>query len=135
MGWVSDVVCVVVVAAVVDVVSSDVVFAAAVVVVSDVVVGVVVDSSDVVVAAAVVPVPAASAALLEPDPPFCLSANSFVWRPKRGMSIRKPWATEVADKAATSTFSILVERMMWFVLYRRDTRGAIGDREMGREEC
>lgn len=66
-----------------------------------------VDSLD-VVAAAVFPLPLASAVLSEPP---CLWTNSFVSLPKIAALIRNPWVTEVADSAATTSLSTLVECM------------------------
>lgn len=99
-----------------DVVASDVVVGSAEVceevadVVCDVEVGSALVVSLAVVAATVFPLPLASAALLESEP--CLWTKAFVSSlPKIAALIRKPSATEVADRAATTTLSTLAERM------------------------
>lgn len=66
-----------------------------------------------VVAAATVlpPPPVASAALLEP----CLAIKSLLYLPRKAASMMKPWATDVADRAARSSFSILVECILFML--------------------
>lgn len=87
-----------------------VVVGAAVEVVVLAVVAEVVVTAALVVAAAVLPLPLASAASSEP----CLATRCLLCdRPRRAASIIKAWVTEVADSAATSSFSILVECMLW----------------------
>lgn len=109
------------------VVASDVVVASVEVLeVEDVVSDVVVDSalvdSLVVVAAGEFPLPLASA-LLESEP--CLLTKAFVsCRPKIATLMKKPSATEVADRAATTNLSTLVERMV--MMLSRCYRWAIG---------
>lgn len=115
-----------------DVVASDVVVGSAEVceevadVVADVEVSSALDVSLAVVAATVFPLPLASAALLESEP--CLWTNAFVSSlPKIAALIRKPSATEIADRAATTTLSTLAERM---AMLSRYYRWAIGSYEV-----
>lgn len=74
-----------------------------------VVVGVESSLVEVVVAAPPLPV-TASAALLSASPTSpCLRANSTPFRPRMAASMMKPWAMELADRAATSSLSMRVE--------------------------
>lgn len=59
----------------------------------------------VVVAATVLPLPVASLP--------CLAIKSLPYLPSMAASMMKPWVTEVADSAATSSFNILVECILW----------------------
>lgn len=82
---------------------------------ADVVVVVGVESSvaEVVVAAPPLPV-TASAALLRASPTSpCLRASSTPFRLRTAASMIKPWVTELADRAATSSLRMCVECIFW----------------------
>lgn len=85
---------------------------------ADVVVVVGVESSvaDVVVAAPPLPV-TASAALLRASPTSpCLRASSTPFRLRTAASMIKPWVTELADRAATSSLRMCVECIFGLVV-------------------